>query len=96
MLNFVTQNYSTLVFYKKYFFAKKRILPCTLAYTINYKNVNLLRRYIGVTGKILPRRITNLTSKEHRLITKAIRRARSIGLLPFVWLTQLYLLVYLY
>jgi small subunit ribosomal protein S18 len=58
-------------------------------YTINYKNVNLLRLYIGTTGKILPRRVTGLTAKEHRSIVKAIRRARSVGTIPFVWLTQL-------
>jgi small subunit ribosomal protein S18 len=56
-------------------------------YTIDYKNINLLRHYIGFTGKILPRRITKLNAKEHRAVAKAIRRARRIGLLPFVWLT---------
>jgi small subunit ribosomal protein S18 len=67
---------------------KKETLPSSLFYTIEYKNVNLLRRYIGITGKILPRRITKLTAKEHRSIAKAIRQARRVGLLPFVWLTN--------
>jgi len=56
-------------------------------YMISYKNINLLRHYVGFTGKILPRRITKLNAKEHRAIAKAIRRARRVGLLPFVWLT---------
>jgi small subunit ribosomal protein S18 len=55
---------------------------------IDYKNVNLLRRYIGITGKILPRRVTKLTASEHRRVAKAIRQARRVGLLPFVWLTS--------
>jgi small subunit ribosomal protein S18 len=69
-------------------YTKKATLPETLFYTINYKNVNLLRRYIGMTGKILPRRITNLTAKEHRSVAKAIRQSRRVGLLPFVWLAN--------
>jgi ribosomal protein S18 len=68
---------------------KKSFLPNTLPFTINYKNVYLLRRYLGITGKILPRHTTKLTAKEHRSIAKAIRQARRMGLLPFVWLTQL-------
>jgi large subunit ribosomal protein L20 len=60
-------------------------------YTINYKNISLLRHYIGFTGKILPRRVTKLNAKEHRAVAKAIRRARRVGLLPFVWLTYLFL-----
>jgi small subunit ribosomal protein S18 len=66
---------------------KQETLPKTINYTINYKNINLLRRYIGVTGKILPRRFTTLTAKEHRFIAKVIRQSRRAGLLPFVWLT---------
>ena len=75
---------------------KKSSLPSTLPYTINYKNVHLLRRYIGITGKILPRYTTKLTAKEHRSIAKAIRQARRIGLLPFVWLTHLFSLEFIW
>lgn len=52
--------------------------------TIDYKNIILLRQFISAEGKILPRRITNLTAKEQRWITKAIKQARVMGLLPFV------------
>lgn len=65
----------------------KLILPTTLFFVVSYKNINLLRQYIGITGKIFPRRITRLTSKEHRAVSKSIRQARRVGLLPFVWLT---------
>jgi ribosomal protein S18 len=57
--------------------SKASPLPTTLPYTIDYKNVALLRRYIGITGKILP-----------RARARAIRQARVAGRLPFVWLTE--------
>jgi ribosomal protein S18 len=70
----------------KNIYLKAGVLPSTFFFTINYKNVNLLRRYIGITGKIFPRRLTKLTASEHRIIAKAIRQARRVSLLPFVWL----------
>ena len=51
--------------------------------TINYKNIFLLRKYISIEGKILPRRLNNLNSKKQRFITKAIKNARIMGFLPF-------------
>lgn len=50
---------------------------------IDYKNNELMRRFISPEGKILPGRRTGLTSKHQRKITKAIKRARAVGLLPF-------------
>nr|YP_009105128.1 ribosomal protein S18 [Edaphochlorella mirabilis]AIT93780.1 ribosomal protein S18 [Edaphochlorella mirabilis] len=52
--------------------------------TIDYKNLVLLRKFITAEGKILPRRINGLTAKQQRHITKAIKNARMIGLLPFI------------
>ena len=51
---------------------------------INYKNIFLLRKYISIEGKILPKRLTNLSSKQQRAITKSIKNARLMGFLPFV------------
>lgn len=51
---------------------------------INYKNVFLLRKFISIEGKILPRRLTNLSSKKQRYLAKAIKNARIMGFLPFV------------
>ena len=51
---------------------------------IDYKNVELLYKFISAEGKILPRRISGLSSKQQRYITKAIKNARMVGLLPFV------------
>lgn len=49
----------------------------------DYKDVNLLRKFLSDTGKILPARITGCSRKNQRMITKAIKRAREIGLLPY-------------
>jgi small subunit ribosomal protein S18 len=51
---------------------------------INYKDIKTLQRYITDRGKIVPRRITGNCAKHQRTITGAIKRARSIALLPYV------------
>ena len=51
---------------------------------IDYKNIDLLRKFITVQGKILPRRITKLTAKQQRAVTSSIKQARTLGLLPFI------------
>lgn len=50
---------------------------------IDYKNADLLRRYIDETGKIRPRRQTGTCAKHQRAVAKAIKNARHIALLPF-------------
>jgi small subunit ribosomal protein S18 len=51
---------------------------------IDYKNVSLLRRFVSERGKILPRRTTGTSARYQRMLATAIKRAREIGLLPFV------------
>jgi ribosomal protein S18 len=51
---------------------------------IDYKHCGLLQRYIGLGGKILPRRQTKLTAKQQRYVANTIKIARVMGLLPFV------------
>lgn len=51
--------------------------------TIDYKNVDILRRFLSPEGKVLPCRRTGLVAKNQRKVTRAIKRARSLGLLPF-------------
>lgn len=51
---------------------------------INYKNIEQLKEFINDQGKILPRRITRLSTKQHRLVSKAIKKARIVSLLPFI------------
>jgi small subunit ribosomal protein S18 len=52
--------------------------------TIDYKDVKLLQRYVSERGKIVPSRITAVTAKKQRELAKAIKRARFLGLLPYV------------
>lgn len=51
---------------------------------IDYKDVELLKRFISERGKILPRRVTGTSAKYQRKLTTAIKRARVMALLPFV------------
>jgi len=50
---------------------------------INYKNIDLLKRYITETGKIVPGRVSGVTSSQQRKITRAIKVARYMALLPY-------------
>ncbi len=50
---------------------------------IDYKNPDLLKRFITDRGKIIPRRISGATARQQREICLAIKRARYIGLLPY-------------
>ena len=52
--------------------------------TVDYKEVNILRRFLNERGKILPSRQSGNTAKQQRMIASAIRKAREMALLPFV------------
>ena len=51
---------------------------------IDYKDVELLKKFISERGKILPRRVTGTSAKYQRQLTKAIKRSRHMALLPYV------------
>lgn len=51
---------------------------------IDWKDTDYLKQYIPERGKIMPRRISGISAKDQRRIAKAIKRARSMALLPFV------------
>ncbi len=63
---------------------RRRVSPIKPSDPIDYKDVDLLRKFITERGKILPRRITGLTAKQQRDLTVAIKRARILALLPFI------------
>jgi small subunit ribosomal protein S18 len=50
---------------------------------VDYKEMELLRRFVTDRGKILPRRITGTCAKHQRMVSRAIMRARMIALLPY-------------
>ena len=73
-------------FKKKPFFRRRRTCPFSGqdALKIDYKDVRLLSRFISERGKIVPARITSVSAKKQRELAKAIKRARTLALLPFI------------
>ena len=68
-------------FYRK----KKKICQMCAGKDVDYKNVEVIKKYIsGDKGKILPRRITGACAKHQRHIAMQIKRARLMALIPFV------------
>lgn len=65
---------------------KRKHCPFTAAGVkeIDYKDINTLQKFVTERGKILPRRITGVSSYYQRRLTQAIKRARHMALLPFV------------
>jgi len=53
-------------------------------YNIDYKNTNLLKKFVSVDGKILPKYVTILKPKNQRKLSKAIKLSRIAGLLKFL------------
>ena len=68
------------------FFRRKKTDPFSGANApkIDYKDVKLLQRYVSERGKIVPSRITAVSAKKQRELAQAIKRARFLGLLPYV------------
>jgi len=51
---------------------------------INYKNLAILKRYTTEKGKILPSRVTQVCTKKQKELSKAVKRARYLALIPYV------------
>ena len=51
---------------------------------IDYKDIGLLKHYVTERGKIIPRRITGANARHQRMLTRAIKLARQIAMLPYV------------
>ena len=68
------------------FFRRKKTCPFSGANApkIDYKDTKLLQRFISERGKIVPSRITAVSAKKQRELAKAIKRARHLGLLPYI------------
>ena len=68
------------------FFRRRKTCPFSGANApkIDYKDVKLLQRYVSERGKIVPSRITAVSAKKQRELSQAIKRARHLGLLPYL------------
>jgi small subunit ribosomal protein S18 len=58
-------------------------MPIDRNLVIDYKDPQLLRQFLSDRGKIMPARTSGLNAKQQRQLTKAVKRARMLGLLPF-------------
>ena len=72
-------------------FKKQRVARKMVCYfkknnitVIDYKDLELLKRFISANGKIIPRRVTGTGAKYQRMLATAIKRARQMALLPYV------------
>ena len=68
------------------FFRRRKSCPFSgpTAPKIDYKDVKLLQRFVSERGKIVPSRITAVSAKKQRELAQAIKRARFLGLLPYI------------
>ena len=67
----------------EFFKKKKKVCYMCTGKDIDYKDVEVLKKYINDKGKILPRRATGACAKHQREITLAVKRARHIAILPY-------------
>lgn len=71
---------------RRHFFKKRKTCPFSgpNAPKIDYKDVRLLNRYVTESGKIIPSRITAASKQKQAELSKAIKRARFLALMPYV------------
>ena len=78
-----TSSYSRLSLFQKS--GTKFFKPCPLsgknAPLVDYRNIKLLKKYISESGRILPSRITSVSQKKQKELSRAIKRARLLALL---------------
>ena len=67
-------------FYRK----KKKICQMCAGKSVDYKDVNIINKYLNANGKILPRRMTGACAKHQRHIANQVKIARFMALIPYV------------
>ena len=77
---------TTTIQARRPFYRRRKSCPFTgdKAPKIDYKDVKLLLRYVSERGKMVPSRITAVSAKKQRELARAIKRARFLGLLPYL------------
>lgn len=75
---------------KKVFFQRPKGCPLSVpgAPEISYKNPEMLLKFVSEGGRLLPSRITNVCAKKQREVAEAVKRARFLGLMAFVFQTR--------
>lgn len=69
----------------EFFKKKKKICQMCAGKDVDYKNVDIIKKYVsGENGKILPRRITGTCARHQREIARQVKYARHMALIPFV------------
>ena len=69
---------------KEFYPRKKKICQMCAGKSVDYKDVPIITKYINEKGKILPRRMTGACAFHQRHIAREVKRARFMGLIPFV------------
>ena len=69
---------------KEFYPRKKKICQLCAGKSVDYKDVPIITKYINEKGKILPRRMTGACALHQRHIAREVKRARFMGLIPFV------------
>lgn len=69
---------------KEFYPRKKKICQMCAGKNVDYKDVPIITKYINEKGKILPRRMTGACALHQRHIAREVKRARFMGLIPFV------------
>ena len=71
---------------KRHFFRRKKTCPFSMPNSpkIDYKDIKLLNKYVTERGKIVPSRISAISAIKQRELSKAIKRARFLALMPYV------------
>lgn len=62
---------------------RKKVCHMCLGKDVNYKDVNVITKYINDAGKILPRRVTGTCAKHQRHVASQVKLARFMGFVPF-------------
>lgn len=69
---------------KEFYPRKKKICQMCAGKSVKYSDVPIITKYINEKGKVLPRRMTGACALHQRHIAREVKRARFMGLIPFV------------
>lgn len=62
---------------------KKKVCQMCIGKSVDYKDADIIRKYINEKGKILPRRVTGTCARHQRLVAEQVKRSRFVGFVPY-------------